>query len=80
LREQQHELLKHYDSFFTNFSLKLVDVTPAIIERATHLRANHGFRTPDALHLATAIEEHAEVFLTGDVTLARCPDIKVDVL
>jgi len=34
----------------------------------------------DALHLASAIESSAAVFLTGDGSLAKCPDIAVDVI
>ena len=48
--------------------------------RDPELRARHNFKTPDAIHLATAIEEKADVFLTGDVTLARCSDIQVDLI
>jgi predicted nucleic acid-binding protein len=55
-------------------------VTGAVIERATELRARYGFRAPDAIHLATAIEEHVDVVITGDVSLARCTEVRVDVL
>jgi len=44
------------------------------------LRSRHRFKTPDAIHLATAIEEHADVFLTGDDDLKRCTDVKIEVL
>jgi predicted nucleic acid-binding protein len=60
--------------------LVLADVSASVIEQATELRAAHGFRTPDAIHLATALLEGAEVFLTGDAGLARCPGLKVEVL
>ena len=50
------------------------------IERATELRARHGFRTPDAIHLATAIEERADLVLTGDVALRRCSEVAVEVV
>ncbi|MFQ5668220.1 MAG: hypothetical protein ACE5I7_17555 [Candidatus Binatia bacterium] len=32
------------------------------------------------MHLATAIEEHADLFLTGDDDLKRCTDVKVEIL
>jgi len=73
-------LLGHYEGFFTRRPLVLSDISAAVVERATTLRALHGFKTPDPIHLATAIEEHADAFLTGDATLARCPDIRVDVV
>jgi len=51
-----------------------------VIERATELRAQHGFKTPDAIHLATAMIQAADVFLTGDAALKRCPGLQVVVL
>ena len=58
----------------------MAEISPAVIERATELRARYGFRTPDAIHVATAIEERADLLLTGDTGLARCTDVKVEVL
>lgn len=71
-------LLARYDATFA--TARVVDVTAAIVERATELRARYGFRTPDAIHLATASEANVDVFLTGDASLARCKDVRVDVL
>ena len=60
--------------------LVVVDVTAAVIDRATDLRVKYGFKTPDAIHLASAIVESADVFLTGDVALARCTEVTVEVV
>ena len=51
-----------------------------VIETATELRAKHSFRAPDAIHLASAILAKADVFLTGDQSLQRCPGLTVEVL
>ena len=77
-RERDAALLALYDAAFAR--TRVVDVTAAIIERATELRARYGFRSPDAIPLATAIDEGADVFITGDAALARCAEIAVDVL
>jgi hypothetical protein len=37
-------------------------------------------KTPDAIHLATAWQQRADVFLTGDAALARCREAPVEVL
>jgi len=58
----------------------LVDITSEVIERATGLRAGYGFKTPDAIHLASAIEEKADIFLTGDESLVRCREVAVEIL
>ena len=60
--------------------IRHAEISAAIIDRATELRARHNFKTPDAIHLATAIEEKADAFLTGDAALARCSEIQIDVI
>lgn len=80
LRDGRTDLLAIYESFFSAKSLSLSVVSAAIIERATDLRARYRFKTPDAIQLATAIERHADRFLTGDKELARCTEVAVEVL
>ena len=43
-----------------------VPVTPATAQTAAELRAMSKLKTPDAIHLATAINHRADAFLTGD--------------
>lgn len=78
LRDRNAALLALYDAAFA--TTRIVDVSATIIERATEIRARYGFRSPDAIHLATAIDDGADVFVTGDATLGRCSEITVDVL
>jgi predicted nucleic acid-binding protein len=42
--------------------------------------SDYGFKTSDAIHLATAIEREADLFLTGDMELRRCTELAVEVL
>src|ERR1041385_4362498 len=79
LRDKQQQVLGYYDDFFAGKPLVLAEISAAVIDGATELRAKY-FKTPDAIHLATAIEEHSDAFLTGDVALGRCADIRVDVI
>jgi predicted nucleic acid-binding protein len=71
-------LLALYDRLFALLLLR--DVSAELIEHATDLRARFTLRALDALHLATAIREQADVFLTGDKRLARCTEINVTLL
>ena len=50
--------------------LRNVPVTADIAEAAARLRASHGIRTPDAIHIATALRHNADFFLTNDTRLA----------
>ncbi len=58
----------------------LLEIIPDVIEKATELRADLNLKSPDAIHLATAILAKATAFLTGDRTLARCKQVGVEIL
>ena len=79
LRNTDTRLLADYAAFFSMERLIISEVTANVIEQASDLRVRYNFKTPDAIHLATAIEEKADFFLTGDRTLARCVEVKVEV-
>lgn len=55
-------------------------INVTIAERAAMLRANYKLRTPDAIHLATAILHGCDAFLTNDHKLKRVAEITVLVL
>jgi predicted nucleic acid-binding protein len=70
--------LAQFDVFFAGVEIVLVEISAAIVERATDLRARYNLKTPDAIHYAT-VEAGATVFLTGDGDLARCSEVPVEV-
>jgi predicted nucleic acid-binding protein len=80
LRQGDQSTLARYEAFFSGDNLAVFDVGSDVIDRATDLRVRYGFRSPDAIHLATAILVEADVFLTGDVRLERCTEISVVLL
>lgn len=71
LREAASGLLTEFDRFFQSKNLRRCRLTGAVYEMATELRAAHGVKTPDALHLAAAIQGGCEEFWTND---HRLPD------
>lgn len=79
-RDGDAALLGRYDSVFAASRVMVADITAGVIDRATAVRATHGFKSPDAIHLATAIESGASEFWTGDAALAKCTDVRVVVL
>ena len=80
LRAGDLATLAQFDVFFAGVELVLADLSAAVVERATELRARYNLRTPDALHDGTAVEVGATAFLTGDRALARCSELPVEVL
>jgi predicted nucleic acid-binding protein len=79
-RDGDAALLLKYDLFFRRKPATVIDVDADVIERATDLRVRYNVKTPDAIHLATAWQQRADVFLTGDAALARCTEVPVEVL
>jgi uncharacterized protein len=69
-----------FDMFFRARVADLTDFTGAVFRRAAEIRAAHGFKTPDALHLAAAVECGCAAFLTNDVQLTRFPGLAVQVV
>ena len=72
--------LAQFDVFFAGVELLVVEVGPAVIERATDFRARYNLKSPDAIHYASAVEFGATVFLTGDRGLSRCSEVPVEIL
>lgn len=80
LKRNDATVLAAFDNFFARPDVQLVPLPAAVLDRATLLRADAGFKTPDALHLAAAIEAGCDRFLTNDHRLNKCTDITVEVL
>lgn len=68
LREDDLALSDHYRRAFEQFAK--VEPTTAQYLRAAELRASHGIRTPDALHLAAAQLSGCTELWTNDKRLA----------
>jgi predicted nucleic acid-binding protein len=78
---ERPEVARAYEQALDHFpNLVLVDVTRAVARRAAALRARHGFRPADALHLATALVYGATAFVTNDHSLARLEALDVVLL
>ncbi|MBI1282419.1 MAG: PIN domain-containing protein [Anaerolineaceae bacterium] len=74
-------LISAYNSLFDDtYGLTLVSVNKNIARKAAELRAKYGLKTPDAIHMATALETHCQAFLTNDMGLKRVTEIQVLVL
>jgi uncharacterized protein len=78
LRMNDAVLLQDYDTFFTTDVREMVQLSRLVMERATDIRAQYGFKTVDAIHLAAAVESKCDVFLTNDLRLNRFTGIKIE--
>ena len=80
LKQKNGTLLSQFDAFFASADLLIAALTKSVCDRAAIIRADHGFRTPDALNLACATENGWDVFLTNDMRLSRFSGLAVDML
>jgi predicted nucleic acid-binding protein len=69
-----------FESFFATRVAEMVSITRPIFDRGVQIRAAYPFKTPDALHLAAAIESGCDVFLTNDHRVKQFTGLTVEVL
>jgi len=60
--------------------LEVVDIDAPAARAAAELRANHGLRAPDALHIGAAIVHGATAFITNDRRLRRVNETEIIIL
>jgi len=78
LRNGDTETAQAYrDILLNSDAMTLMPVSPEVAERAAQLRARYTVRTPDALHLATALHAGATHFITNDTRLPALDKLQV---
>jgi predicted nucleic acid-binding protein len=69
---KREDIARQYEAVLANFpNLIILDISREITRQATRLRAEYGFRTPDAIQIAACLQYKADVFLTNDRHLSR---------
>ncbi len=58
-------------------NLQVIEVDRSVAELAAGIRATYGYRTPDAIHLATAQLAGADAFVTNDDKLRGFSGVNV---
>lgn len=69
LRLKDHSLLDRFDAIFRR--VQLLPLDGDVCDLAAELRALHGLKTPDALHVACAITHGCDEFWTNDDRLLK---------
>jgi predicted nucleic acid-binding protein len=63
--------LNAFDQLFATSGYGYQALDRPVFESATQLRAQYGLKTPDALHLAAALQAGCDEFWTNDQRLAK---------
>jgi len=79
-RRKDIMLLEQYDQFFSTPGFLYMGLDNAVFDLATDLRAAHGLKTPDALHLAAALVTGCHEFWTNDTRLAATAGTRLQVV
>ena len=77
-RENNKRLAIKYRTLLNDLlSEPLIPLDETIAESASFYRADYGFKTPDAIQIATAIQHGYDAFYTNDRKLSACNEIDV---
>jgi predicted nucleic acid-binding protein len=80
-REGRVDLVRIYEQTLLNSQqIQMVSIDLTLARRAIRLRAQHGFRVPDALQLSAALEHGATLFVTNDHRMKRVTEVPVVIL
>lgn len=80
-KQGRFDLAKQYRRLITAYpNLSILGINEQTVELASDLGAKYGLKTPDAIHLAAAIDFGAVKFITNDRTLKKIKEIAVEVL
>lgn len=75
------DLVEEYKFLFRTFpNLKVVNVDEEVVNHASTLRAKYNIKIPDAIQIATAISNNAEVYLTNDGSVKKVNEIETIIL
>ena len=80
LKARDVKTLADFDAFFASPRVQVNSMTASVFDRAAAIRARHGVKPLDALHLAAAMESRCDLFLTNDQHLRSFPELAVEVL
>ena len=81
LQANDTSLVSRYRTmFYRTKGIRVISVSPSAGDLAADLRARHNLRTPDALHVACAIDTGCDAFLTNDTGIRRVSEIRILIL
>lgn len=78
LRNQRSDLVNAFSNFKDILNISAIDVKPTIIKIAIELAVKYkSLKALDAIHIASAISENCDVFLSNDKALKQITDTNV---
>ena len=79
-KASQLQLNKLEQEFLLTPNLEVIDVGLEVAKEAARIRREYGFRLPDSVQLATALDAKAQTFITNDKRLKLFKRLPVTLL
>jgi predicted nucleic acid-binding protein len=73
-------ILRYLTTMRKTKGLSLLPLNTSVLTLAVRMRARHNLKTPDAIHAATALLCHCNLFITNDPIFKRVSGLEVVVL
>ena len=80
IKQNNQKLISAYESLLTATDINLLPISLEILRKSANLRATQNLKTPDAIHVSTAIDSNCAFFITNDGGFKRLSNINVIIL
>ncbi len=80
IKQSDSRLIKAYNSMLLAGYIDLIPINQSILTEGARLRGITNLKTPDAIHLATALLEKCDIFLTNDLGFRKVTDVSILIL
>lgn len=80
IRLDNEPLIDAYQEIFSSKGIEPIPIDTGILRHAARLRATQNFKTPDAIHAATAMLSNCHHFVSNDEGFRRLSAIDVTIL
>ena len=80
IRQNSQTLITTYETLLTKTDITLCPITTDILRASAALRATQNFKTPDAIHSATALAANCDYIVANDAGFRRLANIGVVIL
>jgi len=80
IKQNNQILISAYETLLTKTDIHLLPISLSILRESANLRANQNFKTPDAIHTASAPLANCDYLVTNDDGFKRLSNINVIIL
>lgn len=80
IKQNNQTLVSAYETLLKHTEIEVIPINFDILRESANLRANQNFKTPDAIHSATAQSANCTYLLTNDAGFRRLSSLPIIVM